>query len=235
MTGKKNKPLRHSQEGGYARGDETRQRIIEAAIEVFGEQGFDAATTRQIATRAGVNPPALQYYFNNKEGVYSACARYLAEANRPAFQPVLDAIEQLPADAPTPQCVTLFCDLVDTLLDKVFGNDYTLNKRLFHARIQLGQGPETAFQIMRECMGREIHRAGADLISRLSGEAIDSELTQLRTVALFGQAITFHIARRSVLDQLQWKEVDGKRLAQLKKLIRDNNTVMLNSWHNERP
>ena len=32
--------LRRTSAGGYARGDETRQRIIEAAIELFGERGF---------------------------------------------------------------------------------------------------------------------------------------------------------------------------------------------------
>ena len=60
------KPLRRPLAGGYARGDETRLRITEAAIELFGEYGFDGASTRDIAARAGVNAPALQYYFENK-------------------------------------------------------------------------------------------------------------------------------------------------------------------------
>ena len=64
--------------GGYARGDETRRRIIDAAVEVFGERGFEAASTREIAARAGVNAPALQYYFENKEGVYRACVEFFA-------------------------------------------------------------------------------------------------------------------------------------------------------------
>ena len=33
-------------EGGYQRGEETRARIIEAAVEVFGERGYDGASTR---------------------------------------------------------------------------------------------------------------------------------------------------------------------------------------------
>ncbi len=64
---------RRSAEGGYARGDETRQRIVEAAMNLFGEYGFDGASTRDIAAAAGVNAPALQYYFGNKQGVYLAC------------------------------------------------------------------------------------------------------------------------------------------------------------------
>lgn len=35
--------LRRSPESGYARGERTRHRIIEAAIELFGEHGFGGA------------------------------------------------------------------------------------------------------------------------------------------------------------------------------------------------
>src|SRR5689334_6629200 len=60
-------PRRRPEAGGYARGDEVRSRILLAAIAMFGEQGFASASTRAIAAQAGVNPPALQYYFHNKE------------------------------------------------------------------------------------------------------------------------------------------------------------------------
>ncbi len=63
------------------------QRIIEAAIELFGEHGFERASTRDIAARAGVNAPALQYYFENKEGVYRACAEALADDAWKIFGP----------------------------------------------------------------------------------------------------------------------------------------------------
>jgi TetR/AcrR family transcriptional regulator, regulator of cefoperazone and chloramphenicol sensitivity len=83
------KRLRRPTAGGYVRGDETRLRIIEAAIELFGEHGFDGASTRDIAARAGVNAPALQYYFENKEGVFRACAEHIADETWRNFEPVV--------------------------------------------------------------------------------------------------------------------------------------------------
>jgi AcrR family transcriptional regulator len=47
-------------------GGETRERILAAALEAFAERGFDGASTREIATRAGANPGLLQYYFGGK-------------------------------------------------------------------------------------------------------------------------------------------------------------------------
>ena len=56
---------------GYAKGEAARLRILDAALAAFGEGGFKGATTRQIAEAAGVNLPALKYYFGGKEGLYA--------------------------------------------------------------------------------------------------------------------------------------------------------------------
>lgn len=51
---------------------ETRRGILEAAEACFASAGFAGATTRQVATRAGVNVATLHYHFGNKEGLYRA-------------------------------------------------------------------------------------------------------------------------------------------------------------------
>ena len=55
-----------------ARGEDTRRRILETALDLFAAHGYEGASTRQIADGAGVNLPAIQYYFGNKEGLYRA-------------------------------------------------------------------------------------------------------------------------------------------------------------------
>jgi AcrR family transcriptional regulator len=62
-----------------------------AAVKLFGEHGFAGASTRDIATAAGVNAPALQYYFENKEGVYQACAEYITNDLKARFAPAMRA------------------------------------------------------------------------------------------------------------------------------------------------
>jgi len=47
----------------------TRDRILEAADHLFGELGFDATTTREIAERSRVNKALIHYHFKNKEGL----------------------------------------------------------------------------------------------------------------------------------------------------------------------
>src|ERR1700676_5515630 len=115
------KRLRRPSAGGYVRGDETRLRIIEAAIESFGEHGFDGASTRDIAARAGVKAPALQYYFENKEGVYRACAEHLAEDAWANFEPIAGhAAEVLRNNGDTPALIDAFIRIQEAIADRMF-------------------------------------------------------------------------------------------------------------------
>src|SRR5579864_7471369 len=50
--------------------DATRERILAAALDLFSEQSFDGATTRDIAARAGVTQPLLNYHFSSKEELW---------------------------------------------------------------------------------------------------------------------------------------------------------------------
>lgn len=52
-------------------GTDTKDALITAAREVFVEQGFDGATVRAIATRAGVDAAMVNHWFGGKEGLFA--------------------------------------------------------------------------------------------------------------------------------------------------------------------
>ena len=53
--------------GKQARAEQTRTAIIDAALALFSERGFDATTMRAIAEQAGVSLGSAYYYFDSKE------------------------------------------------------------------------------------------------------------------------------------------------------------------------
>ncbi len=67
---------------------ETRQRIIEAAVEIGSKVGYARATTRAIAEAAGVNEITLFRHFGNKANLFSAA---IEQYGGPALAPAIEA------------------------------------------------------------------------------------------------------------------------------------------------
>jgi TetR/AcrR family transcriptional regulator, regulator of cefoperazone and chloramphenicol sensitivity len=229
------KRLRRPPEGGYARGDETRHRIIEAAVELFGEHGFAGASTRDIAARAGVNAPALQYYFENKEGVYKACVESLADDAWEAFRPAIEhAREVVSKNGSTEEMIAAFIRIQESAADAAFAKAANTSRRLFFAREQSGQEPDAASQILFTRVRKPLTDACAALVARITGRAADDPVTLIRTFSLHGQLVIFHVAHRSSLSILGWKSIDASRIQEIKSVIREQTRTLLETWSRER-
>lgn len=51
---------------------DTKKRLLKAALDIFSKHGYDAATTRSIAKKAGVNESLIHRYFDSKHGLFLA-------------------------------------------------------------------------------------------------------------------------------------------------------------------
>lgn len=221
---------RHAVERGYPRGDETRARIIGAALKLFGERGFAGASTRDIASSAGVNAPALQYYFDNKEGVYLACVEHMMSHIWEYLSGAVAAAEQVLArEASDEELIDAFCAIQGQLAEFMFTSQEASEWRLFMARQQAGAGPPAGFRIVHERLSKRMSSVTAALVGRLIGRPANDDETLIRTMALNGQLTVFQVARRSALTALNWDAIDAGRLAILKRVIREQTSALLRS------
>ena len=53
-----------------------RERLLQAAFEVFAEQGFKTTTVRDICSQANVNIASVNYYFGSKQELYNEVCRH---------------------------------------------------------------------------------------------------------------------------------------------------------------
>jgi len=63
------------------RAEDTRRKIYEAAMELFREKGFEQATMRDIAAKAGVALGGAYYYFSSKDAIVLAFYREMQESS----------------------------------------------------------------------------------------------------------------------------------------------------------
>jgi len=66
----------------------TQQKLLDAAIDAFSENGFKGTSTRDIAERAGVHHPLITYHFKNKDLLWRAAAHQV-------FGDYTDSLERL--------------------------------------------------------------------------------------------------------------------------------------------
>jgi AcrR family transcriptional regulator len=197
---------------------------------MFGERGFDGASTRDIATSAGVNAPALQYYFDNKEGVYLACAEHIVNRVWGSMSESVTQTERvLEEGASDERLIESYCNIQEHLARFMFTSEEAEEWRLFMARMQAGEGPAAAFQTIYQKVNGRIAKALSTLVGRLIGRPPDDEETLLRTMLVSGQLHVFHVARRSLLTKLNWDAIDERRLNILIHVVRTHTEVLLRS------
>jgi AcrR family transcriptional regulator len=219
---------RHSMTGGYTRGEETRARIIAAAMRLFGEKGYEGASTRDIAAAAGVNAPALQYYFDNKEGVFRACIETIAERAWESLSEVVVEAERLIAQGADDEAlIEAYCDIQTRAAEFKFKAVHQDDWRLFIARQQAGLDPDIGFEAVFRRISVRTFAVAAAIIGRLTGRPPDEEEVRIRAVALSGQFQVFHVCRRMALRLLDWQEIDAEREALVKKVVRDQTRELL--------
>jgi AcrR family transcriptional regulator len=94
--------------------DPTRHRILHAALAIFAERGFKAATVREICAQAGVNVASVNYHFRSKEALYrEALAFAFEEAERKYPQTAFTDVSLPPAERLRQFIRTLLLRLLD--------------------------------------------------------------------------------------------------------------------------
>ena len=226
---------RHAVDTGYARGEETRARIVNAALQLFGQLGFEVASTRDIAALAGVNAPALQYYFDSKEGLFVACVEHIVKRVWVYMSEVINRAERaLAARADDDELIECFCEIQAQLAHFMFTTHDKEDWRLFMARIQCGEGPPAGFELAYKNISSRIADVTCAIVSHLLGRPADDEETMVRTMTLSSQLTVFHVARRNVMARLNWDKVDADRLALLQRVSQEHARVVLRSMVAER-
>ena len=136
---------------------ETRDKIISAALDVFTDKGFEAASTRQIAARVGVNHGLIPYYFGTKQKLWQAAVDH-------AFGDMQTEVDAILADSATPDPRERLARLIRTHV-------YFVATRPAFVRLMLEEGKRRG-ERMRWIVDRHVkplYDAFAALIAQLPG------------------------------------------------------------------
>ena len=176
----------------------TRGRLIEAGLDVFGESGYAAATTRLLAEKAGVNLAAIPYHFGGKEGLYRGVVAHITATVGVRLAPVLESVAaRSAAGLSALQAATLLEELFGGLVDFVVGSAEAPRFSRIILREQMY--PSSAFDTVYEAVMAPIIEAIVSLLAAVTGNAVSGRTLRLRAVALLGQVFVFRFGRETVV------------------------------------
>jgi len=204
------------------RGEETRQRLIDAALEIFGEYGFQGASTRMLADKAEANLATIPYYFKNKAGLYCAAAQYIVDRiqklTNPLFEKIDEAVksEQLGRQ----EALQLLHQYVDVFVGVLVGLKGADSWASFMMREQMHPG--AAYEILYQGLMRRTNETCAHLLAAILHEPADSAPIRIRANTIFGQILIFRTSRIGVLRLCGWKDFSGEHLEMIQTVIREN-------------
>jgi AcrR family transcriptional regulator len=207
--------------------DHARLRLLEAAVEVFGEKGLDRATVRDIATAAGQNVAAIAYYFGGKEKLYHAMLEGIVREIRHRLGDVLEQVGQLrEAREKRPEEAIR---LLKLFLQAVYSRLLSRNEMVPIARVITREqlAPTQAFEILYEQGFRQLHEALCFLVGAALGRNPRDREIILRTHAVMGQVYFFAMAREAVLRRLNWTTLEGRNAEIVAQILDEHIDVLL--------
>src|ERR1700738_3121880 len=90
--------------------DDTRRRILQAAGPIFAEQGFHAATIKQITDAAKANVAAVNYHFGSKRKLYLEVLRLAL----PDIRGLL--FQTIPGSSPKEELRSFISDIISSMV-----------------------------------------------------------------------------------------------------------------------
>lgn len=191
---------------------DARQRLIAAGIELFGRNGFDAASTRDLAQEAGVNIAGIAYHFGGKEGLYTACADHIATLVRQSIG--------IPAGDP-PDSPSAARDAIAAILSTMARLMAATPELETNARFLLREhmDPTPAFDILHDSLLRPVSAHLCRLWSVVTGADPESEETRLTVFGLIGQILIFRVAQTAACRRLGWPAIGARECAAIENMV----------------
>ncbi|NQV56240.1 MAG: CerR family C-terminal domain-containing protein [Rhodospirillales bacterium] len=186
------------------RGDETRAQLLDAALQLFAVEGYEAVSTRQLAAKSGTNIAAIGYHFGGKRELYRALLHQLVADTEPFFGPASNGLRAAIIEAKGNQAALaeIVSGFVQQLLSIFIGSDFMR----WRAPLVMHEysNPSEDFDILYQGRIAPLHQSITAIVSAALGRDDNDPRCAIRAHAVMGQIFVYGIARVVLWRRLGW-------------------------------
>ena len=163
--------------------DNTRERILEAAVQVFANKGFESATIREICSSAKANLAAVNYHFGDKRRLYIEAVK---RAHRSRAEQI--PLPEWSADTPPEKKLA---DFVLTLLRRMIGAPVSQSEAELMMR-EIGRPSEACQELVQDSIRPAFEALNAILLELVPN--LTPEKRRLVAFSVVGQCLHYRVA-----------------------------------------
>ena len=178
-----------------------RRDILTAAENLFSQKGFNGATTKELAAKAGVHEAVLYRHFGSKRGLYRAIIELKLARNRPA------ALEQMEEAAKNRDDRAFFEALAIGLL-KRFEEDPSIPRLILHSALDRHEPRRVAAERQLRVEQPTLH-----YISKRIREGAFRKMDPHHAVYAFGAMLFGYIVRQQILGMSEHRKHNRRKIA----------------------
>ena len=188
-----------------SKGEQTGERILDAAEALFAQRGYEGTSLREIARQAGIKQPGLYNYFENKQALYAAVLDR-------ALAPMADAMQiELSRTKPKEIQTTLAAVMTDILLE------HPKMAALFQRALQ-GDDASIGNRLIRRWLDRLFTQA-IDTMQAIGFKDVDRTDLAIQTIAMFNLTTGYFLSQ-GIFEMIVGGDItDPDNIARQKKLL----------------
>ncbi len=185
-----------------ASAEQTRSALVRAGLRLFGQKGFEATSTRDIAAAANTNIASIAYHFGGKEGLRLACADEIVAT----LQGLAGAEAMAFAFCDDPDAALAFLEeMVARMVQFLTVGPQSQDIVAFVLREVASPG--AAMDTIYSNLFEPVHASICRIWAAAAGTDPEADDTKLSVFSIIGQALYFRIGRPIVLRRMNWKEI----------------------------
>jgi len=209
------------------RGKATKSQILDAALELFGEYGFEATSTRMISEKSQSNVSAIGYHFGGKEGLYGAVLMCIVEGGSDYFDNVFEYSKELSNKKTiTKDHAKKLLEVLTESLVKMF---IEVEELQYWAKVVSRElmNPSQSFDIVYEKKIKPLYDVYCKMIAVVLGARENNLEVKIMAHCLFGQILSFVVSKESFMRMAGIEKLAPSHVKMIKKILIRNSLCIL--------
>lgn len=177
----------------------SKKKIINSAIILFANKGFNSTTTREICKHAGVNLSLIPYYFGNKEGLYINIIDSIVSYGLAYMQDEISQANNVNALSTTEK-ITLFRTVLEKYVDFLYSDNVPSSFVALMIKEQMVSHSKFS-EIYTQKIGI-FYRALRKILASILGKRETDKAIIYEISSIIGQILGYKLMTRATLEAL---------------------------------